>query len=80
MNEITNRKRDRWSRLGLKRYLKARGGIETMAEDAESVIGDFLADLMHLADRDKIDFEYCLRLAYLHYASEIQEKINEIIN
>lgn len=39
-----------------------------------TVVTDLLADLMHLCDRDGIDFETCLIGGRGHYEEELQEE------
>ena len=39
-----------------------------------SDLGDLLADLMHLCERDGIDFHQCLTTAEIHFNEEIQEE------
>ena len=46
-------------------YTKATGS------DAEDVVTDFLVDLRHWCDRNKIDFAECVRVSDTHYSAEI---------
>jgi hypothetical protein len=50
--------------VALKTYQKETGS------DAEDIVSDLLADLMHLCDKRKIDFEAELERARYHYEAE----------
>lgn len=43
-------------------------------EGACLVLGDFLADFMHLCDKLDTDFEEVLRRGYLHYEAEFKKE------
>ena len=38
--------------------------------DAETLVIDALADIMHLCERDQVDFNRCLAMAFQHYCEE----------
>lgn len=42
----------------------------------ETNLADVLANLMHYADREGLNFDECLRMAYLHHADEVNEESN----
>ena len=44
--------------------------MDTVGEDAETMLGDLLADLMHWCDRNNVDFETQLACARSNYAEE----------
>lgn len=46
-------------------------GMET---ERQSALGDLLADLMHYAGQEDLDFESALRTAEMHYAEELAEE------
>ncbi len=45
--------------------------VAPRGEDTETLIGDLLADLMHLCDAAGIDFDSCLHMGNRHYDAEI---------
>lgn len=45
----------------------------SMKHDEETAIGDLLADIMHLCDRDGIQFDTYLLRARMHYDAEQTE-------
>ena len=59
-----NHRRARWARTALQEFM-AQTGV-----DYEDALGDLLADLMHLSDREPFDFEAGLDRARGHYAAE----------
>jgi hypothetical protein len=74
---ITNHDRALWAFAGLLAYAKGKEGhlpADTLYDDTETVLSDFLGDLLHLADRDAIDFRRCLERARMHYEEEKAEE------
>ncbi len=59
-----NDKRAAWAKASLHTFMRATGC------DYGDSLGNFLCDLMHLADRDGFDFELALNRARGHYAAE----------
>lgn len=47
---------------------------KSKGEPMETLITDLLADLMHLADAEKEDFNDLLRRAHYHYEHEIHQR------
>lgn len=45
----------------------------TLREDRESLLGDLLADLLHLAVRLNIDPDRVVRLGQMHFTEEQEE-------
>lgn len=60
----TNHRRARWAKTALQEFM-AQTGV-----DYEDALGDLLADLMHLSDREPFDFEAALDRARGQYAAE----------
>ena len=48
-----------------------------LAEDRESLLGDLLADMLHLAVRLNIDPDRVVRLGQLHFEEELAEGRSE---
>lgn len=66
--EGMNDARARWAEQALLQF------ITTTATDWTDALGDLLADLMHLADRDaELDFVRALEVARRHYAEETMQ-------
>lgn len=74
---VTNKDRVKWAKKGLRAYHEARG--DAFMEEYESLIGDVVADLMHLADDLNLEFQYILGTAENHYNEEILEEEREKI-
>jgi hypothetical protein len=51
-------------------YAIAKGEARGLYTDTETIFTDFLADLMHFADREGLDLERCISMAALHYDAE----------
>lgn len=68
---VTNRDRANWALAALETF---RHGVHMKGEDTETVLGDLLADLMHLCRLDGHDFDAALRAAQEHFAAEIVEE------
>ena len=45
-------------------------GMDPNGDELESLIGDLLADLLHLAKRKRIDTERVIRMGQLHFEEE----------
>lgn len=54
--------------MQIKQLLKERIAI---GDDPETIVSDFLADLMHYCDYMKLDYAECERRAYDHHAAEV---------
>lgn len=69
----TNDDRAAWAYDGIAAFAKRTGQDNSgdLKHDLPSVIGDFLADLMHLCDRDGINFDECLANGRGHYEHEL---------
>lgn len=50
-------------------------GLDLRADGYETVLGDLLCDLHHLADEYGADWDEVLRRAAFHYENEIEEAI-----
>lgn len=70
MEECRNLLRARWAEEALEVFCKETG-VSFEDDGYETVISDFLANLMHLADREKVSFAECSIRADGHYAAEI---------
>jgi hypothetical protein len=46
----------------------------TLVEDRESLLGDLLADMLHLAVRLNIDPDRVVRLGQMHFTEEQEEE------
>jgi hypothetical protein len=80
--EGMNDDRASWANTALSAF-----GIETgminAGEDDQTIMGDLVADLMHFADRNNIDFEKVLRGARMHYEEETSDRdttLSEVCN
>lgn len=65
--EVDNNTRAEWADKGVRAFQN------TVKTDDESVLGDFIADLMHWADKNNYDFEAALDRGRSHYEEEIRE-------
>lgn len=66
----TNPLRAEWARAGLAEFA-VQVGLDHPDESLETVIGDFLADLLHLCDLEGIYFEDMVSRARAHYEAEV---------
>lgn len=65
----SNDDRAQWAWNGLERFGKDTG--QKMKHDLPEIVGDFLADLMHLCNRDGLDFDERLANGRGHYQYEL---------
>lgn len=74
----SNAERAEWARLSLNKFTQLtfydtfKQTCDT--EGAETVMSDFVADLMHLCDEIDVDFDEVLCRAHNHYAEEVAEE------
>lgn len=75
MSETTNEDRAEWARQGLLAFGRA-CGLDRSGdiEDIQLVMGDFLTNLLHLCDLEKIELEDVLDGSYETYLEEWQEE------
>ena len=69
----TNDDRAGWAAVGLGAFARVTN-MDTAGEDNETILGDFLADLMHFCEREGIDFENTLTGARATFAEEKAEE------
>ena len=53
-------------------YMQQKQQYESFTDEAEAIVCDLLADLMHLCDEYGVDFEGRLDMARQHYNEEIR--------
>lgn len=68
LGEPTNTERADQAAGALLRFASITGMLRH--EDVETTLSDLLADLMHLADREVISFDACMRRAENNYQEE----------
>ena len=69
MNNITDEQADRAYDA-----VREHTGLEQPPDELETEITDLLANLMHLCNREKVDFNLCLQNAQMHYNEEKDNK------
>lgn len=76
MNLPTNLDRSTWADAALDAYARL---TRTIPEDSdtEELVRDLLTDLMHLCDRDGVDFAQELEYARGNYQEEMDEEAEE---
>lgn len=67
----SNDDRAQWAKVGIDAFAKETG-LDN--EELETAVSDFLADLMHFCDQEKIDFNLCLSRGQGHYLEERAEE------
>ncbi|TJW14415.1 MAG: hypothetical protein E5W82_10590 [Mesorhizobium sp.] len=70
---MDNQTRAQWADSALSAFA-TECGMRDAGEDDETIMGDLLADLRHLADARGIDFDKLMRRANMNYEAEIQEE------
>lgn len=66
-----NQQRAQWAETALRAFCEQTG--QTIEDDGfDTVVYDFLCDLMHLTDRHNVRFEHLLERATDHYEYEVQ--------
>lgn len=70
MSEPTNEERALFVRDALEKYASKKGDDFSVLEDADTVVLDFMADLLHFCDLYGVDFEYCAAMGRTHYNAE----------
>jgi hypothetical protein len=71
MPEPTNKDRAGWAHEALRRFGEITGVGD---EDLKTQISDLVADLMHLAKIESVDFDDVLDSARMHYEAELDEE------
>lgn len=76
VEEVTNGERANWAYLALERFARATNQDNSgdLKHDRGTVVNDLLCDLMHLCDRDGLDFEDLVERARGHYQEELVEE------
>ena len=75
MSDITNNVRAGWAFAALHTFME----LSNMgAEPLGTAVSDLLCDLMHLCDKEAIDFEARLKVARDHYREEVMEELEDI--
>ena len=73
MTEATNENRADWADHAMRAFAHTTG-MDHAGEDQETVLQDLLADLMHLCDRDGMDFERAASSARSCCQEELEEE------
>lgn len=70
MQDPTNVDRAEYARAGLQAFVRR---THIGDENVETQLGDFITDLMHLADLEGVSFDAVLQRAYTYYRHEALE-------
>jgi len=73
MADFTNEDRAGAALVGLTAYAQHKGLIQA-GEDAETILGDFFADVRHYADAEKLDVAKLWARGQMNHAEELQEE------
>lgn len=75
---ITNTQRATWAQQSVWAYARLKdvgtSGPDQLYDTADLVLSDFLADVMHYAAQEQIDWPLCLERATVHYEAETREE------
>lgn len=66
--QIQNEERSERAKQALLRYAELTG--QDPDAELEDMVTDLLADMLHMAQEQELNFEDCLRWAYEHYDEE----------
>ncbi len=72
MTTLTNEKRAEHAMSGVKSYANETG-LDPLQE-LGTAVGDLLASMMHLCDKNGLDFEEILASAKRHHSAEVEEE------
>jgi hypothetical protein len=73
VSEPSNDQRADWALDGLLAFAEKTGlRSKTNHEDLETIVGDFLCNLLHLCDREDIDFESVMDDAQFAHDEEVE--------
>jgi hypothetical protein len=72
MHDVTNEDRAEWAAVACQAFAEITG--LDMEEELPEIIGDLIADLMHLANQQGMCPEGRLENARMHYEAEIEEE------
>lgn len=72
-NIPTNEDRAGWAQVAVDAFA-AETNMDAAGEDMQTVMGDLLADLMHLCQQNDIDFERILATGKMHFEAELEEE------
>lgn len=67
--DLTNKDRANMAEHGVKAYAKHLGGF-----DGETILGDFLCDLLHWADTNNHNFNAALIRGKSNYVAEVKDE------
>lgn len=72
-NEVTNLQRADWAMVAVRAFA-AETGLDTSGDETETAVADLLANLMHLCDKERIDFDVALMRGRSHYREELADE------
>jgi NTP pyrophosphatase (non-canonical NTP hydrolase) len=72
MGDVTNEDRAGWAEVACEAFAEITG--QDMENDLPEIIGDLIANLMHLANQNGMSVEDRLENARMHYDAEIEEE------
>jgi NTP pyrophosphatase (non-canonical NTP hydrolase) len=78
MGDVTNEDRAGWAEVACEAFAEITG--QDIENDLPEIIGDLIANLMHLANQQGMSVEDRLENARMHYDAEIEEEEEEYAN
>lgn len=66
---VTNNDRAEWARAAVDVFAE-KTGLDKSGDDLDTMIGDLIADIMHLCERDGLDFEQVLHRGKMYFEEE----------
>ena len=72
MGDVTNEDRAGWAEVACEAFAEITG--QDLENDLPEIIGDLIANLMHLASQNGMSVEDRLENARMHYDAEIEEE------
>jgi hypothetical protein len=72
MSDPSNHDRASWAQSAIQTFAHETG-MDNAGEDLPTIIGDLLADLMHLCVQKELDFKGLLETAEMHFTAESVE-------
>jgi NTP pyrophosphatase (non-canonical NTP hydrolase) len=75
MLDVTNEDRAAWAEVACEAFAEITG--QDMEDDLQEIIGDLIANLLHLANQQGMCAEERLENGRMHYEAEIAEEEDE---
>lgn len=78
-HEATNLQRADWAMVAVRAFA-TETGLDASGDETETAVADLLANLMHLCDKEGIDFDVALMRGRSHYREELADERQAVLS